>query len=184
MLEDNVASTQKMCRTLGRHLAFANTLPLDRLPLRVPLLFCGKRMLTHPHHAPGSFDYVKKVDDVNAVVIPCGTDDNGKQLVNPPVTQSPAILPAPASALGSAPGAGTGSGPDQNAALLRGALAVMQVMTQVHLQSDQGNASMTQQQAKLQAATLQSNAQQLKHLTNHLSNLGCEVGRAIANHPT
>jgi len=29
MLEDNVASTQKMCRMLGRHLAFANTLPPD-----------------------------------------------------------------------------------------------------------------------------------------------------------
>jgi len=184
MLEDNVASTQKKCRMLGRHLAFANTLPPDRVPLRVPLLFCGKRMLAHPCHTPGSFDYVKKVDGVNAVVIPCGTDDNGKQIVDPPAMQSPAILPAPASALGSTPGAGTGSGPDQNAALLRGVLAAMQVMTQVHLQSDQRNASMTQQQAKLQAAALQSQAQQLKHLTNHLGNLGYEVGRAIAHHPT
>jgi len=59
MLEENVASTQKMCRMLGRHLAFANALPPDRLPLRVPLLFCGERMHAHPHHAPGSFDCVK-----------------------------------------------------------------------------------------------------------------------------
>jgi len=184
MLEDDVASTQKMCRVLDRHLAFANTLPPDQLPLRVPLLFCGERMLAHPCHAPGSFDHVKKVDDVNAVVIPHGTDDNGKQIVDPPTMQSAAILPAPASALGSTPGAGTGSGPDQNAALLRGVLVAMQVMTQVHLQSDQCNASMTQQQAKLQAATLQSEAQQLEHLTNHLGNLGYKVGRAIANHPT
>jgi len=29
-----------------------------------------------------------------------------------------------------------------------------------------------------------SNAQQLQHLTNHLGNLGTEVGRAIASHPT
>jgi len=29
VLEDDVASTQKMCRTLGRHLAFANTLSPD-----------------------------------------------------------------------------------------------------------------------------------------------------------
>jgi len=29
MLEDHVASTQQMCRILGRHLAFANTLPPD-----------------------------------------------------------------------------------------------------------------------------------------------------------
>jgi len=60
----------------------------------------------------------------------------------------------------------------------------MQVMMQVHLQSDQRNASMTQQQAKLQVAALQPQAQQLKHLTNHLGNLGYEVGRAIASHPT
>jgi len=184
MLEDNVASTQKMCRMLGRHLAFANTLPPDRLPLRVPLLFYGKRMHTHPYHVPGSFDYAKKVDDTNTVVIPCGTDDNGNQIVDPPVTQTPAILPVHTATPGSTPGTGTGSGPDQNAALLQGALAARQLMTQVHLQSDQRNASMTQQQAKLQAATLQSQAQQLEHLTNHLGNLGYEVGRAIANHPT
>jgi len=184
MLEDNVASTQKMCRMLGRHLAFANTLPPDRLPLRAPLLFCSECMLTHPFHAPGSFDYVKKVNDANAVVTPCGTDDNGNQIVDQPETQTPTVLPVPAAALGSAPGTGTGSGPDQNAVLLQGALAAMQMMTQVHLQSDQRNASMTQQQAKLQAATPQSQAQQLEHLTNHLGNLGYEVGRAIASHPT
>ena len=186
MLEDHVASTQQMCRILGRHLAFANTLPPDRFPLRVPLLFCGERMHAHPYVIPGSFDYVKKVDDADVVVIPYGIDDKGAQLVDPPVIQSPAILPAPTltvpSVLGSTPG--TGTSPDQSAALLQGALAAMQVMTQVHMQSDQRNASMTQQQARLQAATLQSNAQQLKHLTNHLDNLGYEVGRAIASHPT
>jgi len=188
MLEDHVASTQQMCRILGRHLAFANTLPPDRLPLRVPLLFYSGCMHTHPYVVTGSFDYVKKVDDANVVVIPYGTDDRGTQLVDPPVIRSPAILPdsspiAP-SVLGSTPGTGTGPNPDPNAALLQGVLAAMQVMTQVHMQSDQRNASMTQQQARLQAATLQSNAQQLEHLTNHLGNLGYKVGRAIANHPT
>jgi len=29
MLEDHVASTQQMCRILGRHLSFANALPPD-----------------------------------------------------------------------------------------------------------------------------------------------------------
>ena len=80
-LEDHVASTQQMCRILGRHLAFANTLPPDRLPLRVPLLFYGERMHTHPHVIVGSFDYVKKVDDANVVVIPYGVDDRGAQIV-------------------------------------------------------------------------------------------------------
>jgi len=42
MLEDHVASTQQMCRILGRHLSFANVLPPDQLPLRVPLLFYGE----------------------------------------------------------------------------------------------------------------------------------------------
>jgi len=183
MLEDDVASIQKMCRILGCHLAFANTLLPDRLPLRAPRLFHGERMRTHPHHAPGSFDCVKKVNDANAVVIPYGTDDNGNRIVDPPVMQTPAMLTAPASATGSAPGAGTGSCLDQNAASLQGVFMAMQMMTQVHLQADQCNASMTQQQAKLQAATLQSNAQQLEHLTSHLGNMGYEFGRAIASHP-
>jgi len=173
VLEDDVASTQKMCRTLGCHLAFANTLPPDWLPLRVTLLFCGERMHVHPCHTPGSFDCVKKVDDVNAVVISCGTDDNGNQIVDPPVMQTPAVPSVPAAMPGNTPGAGTGSGLDLSVALLQSALEAMQMMTQVHLQSDQRNASMTQQQAKLQAAALQSQAQQLEHLTNHMGNIGC-----------
>jgi len=171
MLEDHVASTQQFCLILGRHLAFANTLPPDRLPLRAPLLFYGERMHTHPHMIVGSFDYVKKVNDANVVVIPYRVGDHGAQIVDPPVIRTPTIL--------SAPGTGTGSNPDPNAALLQGVLAAMQTMTQVHIQSDQRNACMSQQQARLQAATLQSNAQQLEHLTNHLGNLGYEVGRAI-----
>jgi len=180
VLEDNVASTEKMCRMLGRHLAFANTLPPDRLPLKAPLLFCGERAHVHPCHTPGSFDCVKKVV---AVVIPHGTDDDGNRIVDPPATQVPAVPTASASATGSAPGAGTGSGLDQNVALLQGALTAMQMMTQVQVQADQRNAAMTRQQAKLQAAATQSNAQQLKHLTGHLGKMGCEFGRAIASHP-
>jgi len=175
VLEDNVASTQQMCRILGRHLAFADTLPPDRLPLRVPLLFYGERM--HTHTLVGSFDYVKKVDEANVVVISYGVDEHGVQIVDPPAI----ILPAPTS---SAPGTGTSPDQDQNGALLQGALAAMRTMTQVHVQSDQRNACMSQQQARLQAATLQSNAQQLEHLSNHLGNLGYEVGRAISTHPT
>ena len=184
LLADNLESTQAMCRMLVRHLAFANTLPPDRLPLRVPLVFCGKSMRAHPHHVPGSFDFVKKVTDAGVVVIPCGNDDNGNLIVDPPVTQTPTILPVPAVVPGGTSGAGTRAGTDPNAALMQGALQVMQLMTQVHVQSDQRNASMTQQQAKLQAAALQSQAQQLENLTNHLGNLGCEVGRAVASHPT
>jgi len=44
-------------------------------------------------------------------------------------------------------------------------------------------ASMTQQQSALQAASIRANQLQLQHLTNHLGNLGHEVGRAIASHP-
>jgi len=177
VLEDNVASTQQMCRMLGRHLAFADTLPPDRLPLRLPLLFYGERMHAHPHATVGSFDYVKKVYEANVVVISYRVDERGVQIDDPPAI----ILPAPTS---SAPGTGTSPDPDPNGALLQGVLAAMRMMTQVHAQSDQRNACMSQQQARLQAATLQSNAQQLEHLSNHLGILGYEVGRAISTHPT
>jgi len=117
---------------LGRHLAFANTLPPDRLPLRAPLLFYGGQMHAHPCHIPGLFEHVKKVDDAGVVVIPCGNNDYGNPIVDPPVIQTPTV-PLPTTAPGSTPGAGTGSGPDPNAASLQGALAAMQVMTQLHL---------------------------------------------------
>jgi len=70
LLGDNLESTQAMCRMLGRHLAFVNTLRPDRLPLRVPLMFCGVPMHAHPCAMPGSFDHVKKVNDAGVVVIP------------------------------------------------------------------------------------------------------------------
>jgi len=183
LLSDNQESTQAMCRIIGRHLAFARTLPPERLPYRVPLLFYGGQMHAHPYHVPGSFNYVKKVDDAGVVVIPYGNGDDGNQLVDPPVIQTPAI-PAPTTTPGSTPGTGTGSGSDPSAALLQGVLGAMNCMTQLHVQSDRHNASMSQQQAKLQAATLQSQAQLLENLTRNLGNLGYEVGRAIASHPT
>jgi len=188
MLEDYVASSQELCRILSRHLVYANTLPPDQLLFRVPLLLYAKRMQTHPYVVMGSFDYVKKVNDANVVVIPYGHDANGVLLVDPVVIQTPVILPvltaspAPGGASSNAPTSGTPQ--DPNTALVQGVLAAIQAMTQVHIQSDLRNASMTQQQARLQAATMRSNNQQLKHLTNHLGNLGHEVGKAIASHPT
>jgi len=43
---------------------------------------------------------------------------------------------------------------------------------------------MTQHQSLLQAALMRANQLQLQHLTNHLGNLGHEVGKAITSHPT
>jgi len=188
MLGDYVASSQEMCRMLVQHLTCADTLPPDQLLLEVPLLFYAERMQTHPYVVTGSFDYVKKVNNANAVVIPYGHDANGVPIVDPAVIQPPVILPV--SATSPVPGntpsnvPASGNAQDPNAALVQGALAAMQAMMQVHIQSDLRNASMTQQQAQLQAATMQSNIQQLEHLTNHLGNLGHEVGKAIASHPT
>jgi len=145
-------------------------------------------MQTHPYVVMGSFHYVKKVNDANVVVIPYGHDANGVPIVDPAVIQTPVILPvstalpAPGGISSNAPTSGTAQ--DPNAALVQGVLAVIQAMTQVHIQPDLRNASMTQQQARLQAATMRSNNQQLKHLTNHLGNLGHKVGKAIASHPT
>ena len=188
MLEDCVESTQEMGRILIRHLTHAETLTPDRLPLEVPILLYAERMHTHPCAVTGSFEHVKKVDDAGAVEIPYGFDDRGAQLVDPTVMHPP-VIPSVA-AMPTAPGSATSSAPvpgdvhDANRALIQGVLAAIQAMTQAHVMSDQRNASMTQQQARLQAATMRSNAQQLAHLTNHLGNLGHEVGRAIASHPT
>jgi len=63
-------------------------------------------------------------------------------------------------------------------------LTAIQAMTQMNFESNSRNASMTQQQLALQAASIWANQLQLQHLTNHLGNLGHEVGRAIASHPT
>jgi len=62
-----------MRRMLIRHLGVARTLPPERLPHRAPLMFYGGQMYTHPCAIPGSFDHVKKVDDVGMVVIPYGS---------------------------------------------------------------------------------------------------------------
>jgi len=80
-------------------------------------------MHVHPYHIPGSFDYVKKVDNAGVVVIPYGNDDDGNQLVDPPVIQAPAMpvplaITAPTTVPGSTPGTGTESGSDPSAALL------------------------------------------------------------------
>jgi len=81
MLEDYVQSSEEICRLLVEHLVYADTLALEDLPLEVPLLFFGERMHTHPYHVTGSFEYVRKINDANAVVIPythdigCVTDN-------------------------------------------------------------------------------------------------------------
>jgi len=150
MLRDNTESTQVMCRILGRHLAFANALPRDRLPLGVPLQFYSERMHAHPHGIIGSFDFVRKVNATNAVVIPCGVDDRGMQIVEPPAIVMPAPLPAPTSNVASAE---AGTGAVSNEDVLQAVLAAMRTMTQVQAQSDQRNACMSQQQARLQRPT-------------------------------
>jgi len=192
MLEDYVQSSEEICRLLVRHLEYADTLAPEDLPLEVPPLFFGKRMHTHPYAVTGLFEYVRKINDANAVVIPYGHGPNGVQIVNPVVVQPPVIVPVPIARVNQPPVQGgalpiapvAGAVQDPNAALIQGMLAATQAMTQVNMRSDQRNSIMTQQQSQLQAATMQANAQQLQHLTNPLGNLGTEVGKAIASHPT
>jgi len=192
MLEDHVQSSKEICTLLVRHLEYVDILPPDQLPLKVPLLFFGEWMQKHPYAITGSFDYMKCVDDANTIVIPYGLDANGAQIIDPVVIQPPVLPPVPSVQVNQlpAPGGGTPVAPapgnvqDPNVVLIQGVLAVIQAMTQVNLQSDMRNTSMTQHQMQLQAATMWSNAQQLQHLTNHLGNLGTEVGKVIASHPT
>jgi len=119
------------------------------------------------------------------IEIPYGHDSNGALITNPVVIQPPAIIPIPPVQGNGPPGAPVaGFVQDPNAVLLQCVLTAIQAMTQMDMQSDQRNASMTLQQSHLQAATMRANQQQLQHLTNHLGTLGTEVGGAIASHPT
>ena len=70
MLEDHTRSSEEICRLLVQHLEFTDTLVPEELPLEVPLLPFGKRMHTHPYAVTGSFKYIKKVNDANAIEIP------------------------------------------------------------------------------------------------------------------
>jgi len=192
MLEDAVESSQETCTRLINYLNHADALPPDQLPLEAPLVFYGERMRMHQCGITGLFEYVKCLDDANRDVIPYGLDDEGAQIVDLAIMQPPVIPlippapvnqpPVPGGALPVAPVPGNVQ--DPNAVLLQGVLAVIQMMMKVNMQSDSRNASMTQQQMRLQAAATRSNDQQLAHLTNHMGNLGTEVGKAIASHPT
>jgi len=144
-------------------------------------------MHTHPYAITGSFGHVKKIYGTNTIVIPHGRDHSGAPITDPVVIQPPVLLPIPVAPTGGAPPAAgpvVGNGPDPNAALIQSVLTAIQAMTQMNFESNTRNASMTQQQSALQAASMRANQLQLQHLTNHLGNLGHEVGRAIASHPT
>jgi len=187
MLEDDVRSSEELCNILVRHLLYAETLPLHQLPWAVPIVLHAGWMQTHPYAITGSFGHVKKIYGTNTIVIPCGRDHSGAPITDPVVIQPPVLPPIPVAPTGGAPPAAgpvVGNGPDPNAALIQGVLAAIQAMTQMNFESNTRNASMTQQQSALQAASMRANQLQLQHLTNHLGNLGHEVGRAIASHPT
>jgi len=92
VLEDDVQSSEELCNMLVCHLLCAETPSLDRLPLEVPIVLHAERMQTHPCAITGSFAHVKKVDDANAIEIPCGRDGRGA-LIADPVTAQPPVLP-------------------------------------------------------------------------------------------
>jgi len=114
-------------------------------------------MHTHPYAVTGSFKCVRKINDANAVMIPYGHDPNGVQLVNLVVVPPPVIAPVPAVQANQPPAQGgappiapvVGAVQDPNAALIQDMLAATQAMTQVSMQLDQQNASMTLQQSPL-----------------------------------
>jgi len=186
MLDDDVRSSQALCDVLINHLLYAESLPLHLLPWEVPIVLYAGRMHTHPYAITGSFGHVKKICGTNTIVIPYGRDINGVPITDPVVIQPPVPPPIPATPTGgtsSSAGPVAGNGPDPNAALIQGVLTAIQAMTQMNLEQNTRNASMTQQQSALQADLMWANQLQLRHLTNHLGNLGHEVGRAIASHP-
>ena len=186
-LEDDVRSSQLLCNVLVGHLMHAETLPPHLLPWEMPIVLFAGQMRTHPYAITGLFGHVKKICGTNTIVIPYGRDINGAPITDPVVVQPPVPPPIPAVPTeGAPPAAGpvAGNGLDPNAALIQGVLTAIQAMTQMNLEQNTRNASMTQQQSALQAASMRANQLQLRHLTNHLGNLGHEVGRATASHST
>jgi len=163
LLEDHVRSSKEMCCILIGHLMYTETLPPDQLPLQVPIVLYGERMQTHPYAITGSFAcHVKKVSDANVVVIPYRRNARGVQITDLVVIQPPALPPIPVAPPPVQPPVG-GAPPavapvvDPNAALLQGVLAAIQAMTQMNIGSDLRNASLTQQQSLLQAASMRAN---------------------------
>jgi len=173
MLEDDVRSSEELCNILVGHLLCVETLPPSRLPWEVPIVLYARPMQTHPYAITGSFGHVKKVDDTNTTEIPYGRDNGGAPITDPVVIQPPVLPPIPAAppqapppvSGGAPPAAGpvVGNVPDPNAALIQGALTAAQAMTQMNFESNLRNASMTQQQAALQAASMRANQLQLQH---------------------
>jgi len=188
MLEDTVGSAPETCAALISNFNHASTSPREDLPLEVPFMLNGDKALVHQCGIAGFFKCVKIVDSNNAVATPCGANDTGAQITDPPVMQpiqTPVTPPAPANSPAGAPAApGAAPGQDPNVILLQGVLAVINMMTQVNAQLDQGNTHITQQQMQLQATMLCSNAHQLAHLSDHMSNIGMEVGKAIVSNLT
>ena len=130
MLEDDVQSSEELCDMLVGHLLYAETLSPDQLPLEVPIILYAERMQTHPYAITGSFAYVKKVDDTNAIESPCGRNGRGAPITDPVIAQPPVlppILAAPPQVPPHVPGGApptavpvVGNVPDPNVALIQG----------------------------------------------------------------
>jgi len=148
-LEDDVRSSQLLCNALVGHLMYAETLPPHLLPWEVPIVLYAGRMRTHPYAITGLFGHAKKTYGTNTIVIPHGRDTNGAPITDPVVIQPSAPPPIPAVPTGGAPPAAgpvAGNGPDPNATLIQGVLTAIQAMTQMNLEQNTRNASVTQQQ--------------------------------------
>jgi len=149
MLEDDVRSSKALCDMLIGHLLYAETLPPHLLPWEVPIVLYAGRMHAHPYTITGSFGHVKKIYGTNTIVIPYGRDINGAPITDPVVIQPPVPPPIHVAPTGGAPPAASpvlGNGPDPNVALIQGVLTTIQAMTQMNLEQNARNASMTQQQ--------------------------------------
>jgi len=96
LLRNDTQTTQDVCVRLAGYMNFALDLPDDKLPLDVPLVFCGQRIRQHPYGMRGLFAYLRKVAGDGAVVIPYGRESDGTQIVKPaqvPVPAFPPIVP-------------------------------------------------------------------------------------------
>ena len=179
MLENCPESTAEVCAIVAKFITHAMTGPDVQHPVMIPVAIAGTRVRRHANGIMGSFEYIQCFTRDRTISVPYGVDSNGHPITDPPPVPPIALPVLPTTP---ATGASTTGGLDPTV-LMNSMILAMQAMAQAGARADERNAQMSQQQMDLQASVLRANAKQLHDLGGCMSNIGSEVGRAIASNP-
>ena len=179
MLENCPESTAEVCEIVAKFITHAMTAPDVQYPILIPVELVGVHVRRHANGIVGSFEYLQCfARDGTTMIVPYGNDANGRPITDPPPIPRVTIPAVPAN-----PTSATGAAGLDPTAMMHSMILAVQAMAQAGIQADERNAQMAQQQMDLQASVLRANAKQLHDLGGCMSNIGSEVGRAIASNP-